>query len=178
METLETRRLILRDFKMSDLKDFNEYASDIDVSKSSGWVSHKSLEYSKEILEGFIKKGDVYAIEYKQNHKVIGSIGVHNQGLDFSFSDKKEKCLGYALSKEYWSKGLMTEALLTVIDYCFNDLKVDMLWLSHIEGNESGQRLVRRLGFVFSHKYYKKLKEIKKTYVAKAYLLTKEEYNW
>ncbi len=53
---LETKDLILRPFELSDLQDFNEYARVPGAGEMAGWIHHKSMEESKEILEMFIEE--------------------------------------------------------------------------------------------------------------------------
>lgn len=71
MEALETDRLILRDWKLSDSEDMFEYAQSELVGPNAGWKPHKSIDESEEIIKGFIIKNDVYAIELKSENKVI-----------------------------------------------------------------------------------------------------------
>ena len=40
---LETNRLLLRPFKMSDLNDFYEYAKVWGVGQMAGWLPHQSI---------------------------------------------------------------------------------------------------------------------------------------
>ena len=42
---IETERLVLRPFKQSDLRDFNEYASVLGVGEMAGWKHHETLIY-------------------------------------------------------------------------------------------------------------------------------------
>ena len=176
MQTLETTRLILRDLALTDLDDFYFYASNKEVATSSGWLPHKSKEESLEILTRLVNNHDNYAIVNKADNKMIGTVGVHNYSLDFQISNKKQLCLGYSLNKDYWSRGLMTEALLAVIDHCFSDLEVDILWASHVDNNKYSLKLLEQIGFVFTHRYYKTTSDHNKTYEALAYTYKREDY--
>ncbi|MDD7735810.1 MAG: GNAT family N-acetyltransferase, partial [Bacillales bacterium] len=77
---IETRRLILRAFKESDLDDFFEYASVEGVGEKAGWHHHQTKEKTKEILDIFIKEDKVFALVDKEKNKVIGSLGVELYG--------------------------------------------------------------------------------------------------
>lgn len=48
---LETERLILRPWEITDLDDFFEYASINGVGEKAGWEYHKSKDESLEILK-------------------------------------------------------------------------------------------------------------------------------
>lgn len=105
-------------WKEDDLEDFYEYAKVEGVGEMAGWPHHKSIEESKRILESFINEQDVYALYYKQNQKVIGSLGVHDRDKVDGFGENQKE-IGYVLSKDYWNQGIMTEAVKEVIKYCF-----------------------------------------------------------
>ena len=75
---LETERLILRPFQPNDLRDFNEYASVEGVGERAGWKHHETMEESERILEHFIEEDKTFAIVFKENNKVIGSLGIEN----------------------------------------------------------------------------------------------------
>ena len=60
---LETERLVLRPFCEDDLDDFDEYASIPGVGEMAGWPHHETVETSKRILQSFIKKNEVFALE-------------------------------------------------------------------------------------------------------------------
>ena len=75
---IETERLILRPFKSSDLYDLYEYASVEGVGEMAGWRHHETIEKTQEILDIFIKEDKTFAIVFKGNNKVIGSLGVES----------------------------------------------------------------------------------------------------
>ncbi len=56
LDILKTNRVILRNFTLGDLEDFHEYAKVSGVGEMAGWIHHKSLDESREILDIFIKK--------------------------------------------------------------------------------------------------------------------------
>ncbi len=171
---LKSNRLILRSWKKSDLNDLFEYAKVKDVGEMAGWLPHKTKKDSKEILNDFMEKKEVFAIEY--NCKVIGSLGIHQirEGVEIA-PDKKAFEIGYALSKTYWNLGLMSEALKTVMKYLFGEIKVDLLMANHFITNKRSKRVLEKAGFKFQNDfiyttYYGEKKQ------SKAYMLTKEDY--
>ena len=127
---LESPRLVLREWTLEDLDDFNEYASVAGVGEMAGWRHHASKEESLKILQHFIEGKHVFAIILKENNKAIGSIGVERYGCEdklTEFLNYKGREIGYVLSKDYWGKGIMPEAVNTLIDYLFNTLNYDFL---------------------------------------------------
>ena len=154
--TLETNRLILRPFKESDLYDFNEYASVEGVGEMAGWKHHETIEKTQEILDLFMKQDKTFAVVWKENNKVIGSLGVEEYGMEEILSEffhYRGREIGYVLSKDYWGKGIMPEAVGAVINYLFNDLNLDFLTCGYYDFNIQSKRVQEKCGF----KPYRKL---------------------
>ena len=153
---IETERLILRQFKQSDLDDFNEYASVSGVGEMAGWKHHETIEKTQEILDMFIKEDKTFAIVFKENSKVIGSLGVEKYELEdklTEFNNYYGRKIGYVLSKDYWGSGIMPEAVGAVINYLFNDLNLDFLTCGYYDFNSQSKRVQEKCGF----KPYRKL---------------------
>ena len=83
-KTIETERLILRQFRLEDAEDmYKNWASDEAVTRYLTWPTHDSVETSREVLrmwtEGYASP-DYYqwCIEYKEAGEAIGSISIVN----------------------------------------------------------------------------------------------------
>lgn len=168
---MKTRRLIIRGFKASDLDDFYAYARMKDVGEMAGWKPHSSKEVSRNILSQFINNSEVFAIEERATHKMIGSIGLHRRPFDEHDAIYRQRELGYVLSKDYWNKGLMSEATKRIVDYAFNDLNLDRLTVAHFIDNARSEAIIKKLGFTFVKydTYY--AKTLDKTFKEKKYVL-------
>lgn len=147
---LETERLILRPWEQGDLQDFYEYAHVDGVGQMAGWLPHASLEESQKILNLFLAEKKTLALELKENGKVIGSIGLETREDDPELAGSTGgREIGYVLSKDYWGRGLMPEAVKTVIDYCFQELDFDWLTCGHFVWNNQSRRVLEKCGFVY-----------------------------
>lgn len=103
-------------------------------------------------LTGVVLETDRLIIrEWRENHKVIGSLGIET--LSLSLSDEYENLvgreIGYVLSKDYWGKGLMPEAVNRVIKFCFEKENYDYLMCSHSVINSQSKRVIEKSGFRF-----------------------------
>jgi RimJ/RimL family protein N-acetyltransferase len=138
---LETDRLILRDITILDAADIFEYAKNQNVGDGAGWKAHKNIEETKSVIEGVLKV-DNLAIVYKENNKVIGTIGL---------SEKLDKIyeLGYSLSEDYWHKGLMSEAVKALIDYAFLELNAYEIDAGVFLDNFRSEKLLLNVGFKY-----------------------------
>lgn len=144
---LKSKRLILRSWREDDLEDFYEYARVDGVGQMAGWMPHKSIEESRRILEHFISGKHVFALE--MNGKVIGSLGLeaYNEEHYPALSSLKGCEIGYVLSKDYWGKGLMTEAVQAVIAFLFNCENLDFILVGHFDHNHRSARVIEKCGF-------------------------------
>ena len=148
---LESQRLILREWKEEDVDDLFEYASVPGVGEMAGWPHHPNIEESLYRVNKFIREKHTFAIVYKENNKVIGSLGVEKYGAEEKLSEffnYKGREIGYVLSKDYWGRGLMPEAVKTAIDYLFNVLDYDFLLCGHFDKNNQSRRVQEKCGFV------------------------------
>lgn len=146
---IETQRLILRNYKMSDLQDYWHYVQMEDVGPRCGWPAYTSKDAAKERLKLETTKPLQFAIELKENHHVIGSVELMETKPDryagFDLSNSKE--IGYLLSKDHWGHGYMPEAVNMVLEYAFLKLKLDKVYISHAQKNTNSGRVQDKVGF-------------------------------
>lgn len=146
---IETDRLILRPWQERDLNDLYEYASVDGVGEMAGWRHHGSIDESKRILGMFMEGKKTFALELKENGKVIGSLGLEELEPDPVEGQRYGREIGYVLSRDYWGKGLMPEAVDAVIRYCFDVLHYDYLTCGHFVRNSQSRKVVEKSGFSF-----------------------------
>ena len=149
-KTIETDRLILRPFEQADLDDFFEYASVEGTGEMAGWHHHQDKQKSQEILDLFISEDKTFAVCLRQSGKVIGSLGVEKYGMEdklTEFDGYRGREIGYVLSRDYWGRGLMTEAVRAVIDYLFNECDLDFLTCGYYDFNSRSRRVQEKCGF-------------------------------
>ena len=146
---IETERLILRPFALSDLDDFYEYAKVEGVGEMAGWKHHESMEESLQILHMFIEGKHTFALVEKASGRAVGSVGLEmpsalaDEGDSESFGCE----IGYVLSKSCWGKGYMTEAVRAVLQYCFHELRMDWVTCAHFMENDRSRRVIEKCGF-------------------------------
>lgn len=146
-----TERLILRPFEYSDLNDFYQYASVEGVGEMAGWKHHGSREESRKILDLFIREDKTFALCLKEDNKVIGSLGVEKYGKEdklSEFFDCNGRELGFVLSKKFWGRGIMPEAVSAVIKFLFHECNMDFLLCGHFLNNGQSKKVQQKCGFV------------------------------
>lgn len=148
--TLETDRIILRRFELSDAENmFNNWANSEKVTKYLTWQPYESVSdvcgYIEYIISEYnnINHYD-WIIELKENHQTIGSIGVVNLRDDI-----EEIEIGYCLSDKYWHKGIMTEAFKRLIDFFFNEVEVNRIMARHDVKNHNSGGVMKKCGLKY-----------------------------
>ncbi len=173
---METDRLIIRRFNEEDLDDFFEYASVEGLGEMAGWPHHKNKQISKLILYSFIESEEVYAIEYKENNKLIGSIGLHKRRPVDDFEEDDQREIGYAISKDYWGMGITVEAVKRLLTYAFDDLDVDIVWCCCYDFNLQSKRVIEKSGFKYYSNILKKNEMLHKSFNSFVHYMNKEDY--
>ena len=171
---LETERLTLRPFTQEDAADLYEYAKDPRVGPAAGWQPHKSVEESREIIGSVFSAPNVFAVVDKPSGKVIGSAGF--VGRHQSLLPGPDDEIGYALSPDFWGRGLMTEAVRELLRYGFEELGLATVWCGHYDFNDKSRRVVEKCGFIyrFTDKTWAEWMEEERTELH--YALTREEW--
>lgn len=146
MQTLESERLILRGFTELDTDDLYRYATDPDVGPRAGWKPHTSRAESLAIVRMFVSDDNVWAIERKSDHRVIGSLGLHGDKLR---NLPQVKTFGYVLAQDCWGHGYMTEAVKRAMEYAFTEAGMRLMSISHYTFNDRSRRVIEKCGFVY-----------------------------
>lgn len=148
---LETKRLILRHWQISDADRLYEYAKDPAVGPIAGWPPHQSVEESRSIIQNVFNGQECYAICLKENNIAIGAIELKLKGHT-DMTEKDDECeLGYWLGKPFWNNGYMSEAVQTIIKYAFEVLDMKIIWCGYYDGNLKSKRVQEKAGFIYHH---------------------------
>ena len=81
---------------------------------------------------------------YEPDCKMIGTCGFTAFNCT---SDSAE--VGYVLNPEYWGKGIATEALTRVLQFAFEELKLNRVEARFMEDNERSRRVMEHVGMTF-----------------------------
>ena len=143
---LETDRLILRELRMSDAWDLYAYARDPLVSQHVLWSPHASVLQSRQVLRDAIRQyrrglPGSFAITLKDSGKMIGTVGF--MWVDGQYRSAE---VGYSLSREYWNKGIMTEALRAVIAFGIDELRLNRIEAQYETDNPASGRVMAHVG--------------------------------
>lgn len=146
---LKTERLILRKFAEKDMEALFLILKDEEVNKFLPWYPAKSMEEAKKFYEEkYASKytqpqGYAYAICLKEDNFPIGYIKVDmEEHHDF----------GYGLRKEFWHRGIVTEAAKAVVEQVKKD-KLPYITATHDINNPRSGRVMEKVGMTYRYSY-------------------------
>lgn len=145
--TLETERLILRQFRITDANAmYTNWAGSSDVTKYLTWPTHKNEDVSLKYLESLVvtyENKEVYGwgIELKELHQVIGSIGV----VQTNFAIECVQ-IGYSIGKPWWGIGITSEAFLAVIQFFMEEVGINRIEARHDIKNIPSGKVMKHCG--------------------------------
>ncbi|OFI46834.1 GNAT family N-acetyltransferase [Floricoccus penangensis] len=159
MKILETERLILREWELGDEKYLKFFLGDNRVMYAYEGVFSDDrialwLEWN---LESYKKNGyGLWAIELKNDGKVIGECGLTNQEVEGEIY----KEIGYHLIFDEWHNGYAVEAARAVKEYAFNELKVREVVSTVRNNNITSMNVAIRNGMTVDRIFNKSYKGI------------------
>lgn len=159
---LETLRMHLRQINKSDDKDLFLHRSDSRVTQYIEPFKHTSIEQTQSFIDKIQREeanneSVFWVITEKKNNLFLGTICFWN----ILQEDGKAE-VGYTLHPDFHGKGYMQEALVKVIEFGFNKMKVKTIEAFTHEDNEPSKKLLLRNNFQqdFNRKLEKGSKDI------------------
>ena len=144
---LTSERLFLRPVTLSDAPAVYAYSKDEQVGPNAGWKPHESIEETIAILkEIFVGQEGVFGLVLRETGCLIGTAGLIG---DPKRENDQTRMLGYALAREYWGMGLMTEAVQALLRYGCVGLDLDLVSAYCYPHNSRSRRVLQKCGFVY-----------------------------
>lgn len=147
--TLETERLILRKFTQEDTDALFLILKDEEVNKFLPWSPMKNIEETKKFYkERYAAKYSqpqayAYAVCLKSDNSPIGYINVDTE---------EHHDFGYALRKEFWHRGITTEAGKAVAEQVKKD-GLAYITATHDINNPRSGNVMRKIGMKYCYSY-------------------------
>lgn len=146
---LETERLILRKFTEDDLEALYYIHSDEEVNRFLPWFPLRNMEdarafYEEQLVSRYREERAYnYAVCMKENDYPVGYVNV---SMDDSYD------FGYGLRREFWHRGIITEAGKAVIEQLLRD-GIPYITATHDVNNTRSGRVMKRLGMKYRYSY-------------------------
>jgi len=146
---LETKRLILRQWKESDLPLFAKMNADsIVMEYYPSTLSENENNAMAVKIKGLISERSwgVWAVEEKDNDEFVGFVGLHKPTYDLPVTPCVE--VDWRLGKEYWGRGYATEAGNESLRFAFEELKLKEVYSFASVSNARSWSVMERLNMV------------------------------
>lgn len=142
MKTLETGRLILRDWRSEDVNDMMAFYGNAEIMEAAG--SHIVIfpEIAEAIIATYQESGEVWAIAHREENKVIGTMFLADIGRYEGYLEME-----FILNGDYHNQGYMTEAVQAVLDYAFTEGGAEVVAVCHYPENLPSKRVIEKCGF-------------------------------
>lgn len=138
---METKHLIIRPIKHTDLDAMYAYVSNEEVMK----YERDAFTYEglKKLFERYVDEEIFYACMMKENNQMIGH---YYLGRTFP-QDFQEFSLGYIFHPDYQGKGYCTEGAKELVRYAFKQKNAHRITAKCNPDNIASWRVMEKVGF-------------------------------
>ena len=151
---IKTKRLTLREWLPQDSKPFAAMNSDPQVMEFFPKIltQTESDNLIEKIKANFTNHGfGLMAAELSDTKQFIGFIGLHVPSLATDFTPCVE--IGWRIAKEYWGQGLATEGAKAVLNYAFQELKLEKVVSFTTKNNAKSINVMKKLGLKYERDF-------------------------
>lgn len=153
MDTIKTKRLILRGVAMADAPDLYAMRAIPSVVQYTGVPQYTTLAQAEKYLDNLLSacgQGRCHAWMLRENTPVgafVGFVCLWNKNHRANSFD-----IGYEQLPQMGGKGYMREAVEAVLAYAFSSLGLRMVLADPMEENLSSVHLLQHCGFALAEK--------------------------
>lgn len=148
VQTIQTGRLALRPYEEGDISAWQRWDTDPEVQKylpepfNEPVSDEEQLSYLKECLAE--EDGAYWTIVFSETGEVIGTVSLSDINMHHGTAEIN-MVIG---EKQYWGKGIGTEAVAGVLEYGKNTLKLRRIMGEYEAENKGVAKVLTANGFV------------------------------
>ena len=145
---IKTKRLNLTKFFQEDVSRVTSLVNHREIASTTANIPHP---YKEEMAvewigqqEQTLKQGKnvVWAIRLEESSELVGAMGLelnerHHHGE-----------LGFWIGRNYWNRGICTEAAQAVVSFGFKDIGLNKIYAYHICRNPGSGRVMKKIGMI------------------------------
>lgn len=145
----------LRPWTMNDLDSLVKYAGNYKIAKfmTDQFPHPYTAEKGKAFLEFAAKDTPLHIFAIAIENEAAGGIGLHPQA-DIQCKNAE---LGYWLGEPFWGKGIITSAVIQMVDYGFKTFDIDRIFARPFGTNPASQKVLEKAGFTLEARLEKTL---------------------
>lgn len=149
-QVIQTKRLVLRPWKDTDLEAFAKINADPRVMEHFPKLLNReeSDALAQRISSLMQQQGwGIWAVSLINQDNFIGFIGLAHIHFTAPFTPAVE--VGWRLAYDYWNQGYATEGALSAIKYGFEQLKLDEIVAITVPKNQRSRRVMEKIGMSY-----------------------------
>jgi ribosomal-protein-alanine N-acetyltransferase len=151
MFLLESERLLFREHQRGDMEDYCALEADPEVRRYVGGAPRPHEAAVRKFRDTFLKNASrkltLRATIFKADGRYIGYSGLY-PNFRPGGSVPGEAVLAFCFAREYWGRGLATEAGCAFVNFGFGQLRLKRIVAVAEVGNAASIRVLEKLGFV------------------------------
>lgn len=148
---LETKRLIVKPPSIAEADLVYRLDSDPEVMRYIGNGQPRSrtesLAWYEKSIKHFEKHGFSFCLVFeKETDEFVGRAGINYNSYDDTKPDIE---IGYRLHKKFWNKGYANELAKALVQWGFQNLKIDKLYGFAHPDNQASRQVLEKIGMHF-----------------------------
>jgi RimJ/RimL family protein N-acetyltransferase len=145
----------LRTWAISDLESLVKYANNWNVAKNlTDKFPHPYTERNgREFIEFATKDNPIHILAIDIDRQAIGGIGIHPQ----EDIHRKNAELGYWLAEPFWGQGIISNAIIQIINFGFSTYDIDRIFARPFGTNIASQKVLKKNNFILEGRFEKVL---------------------
>jgi RimJ/RimL family protein N-acetyltransferase len=144
---LVLERCTIRPWRLDDAGSLARHANNRKV-----WLAVRdtfpqpyTIDDAQKFIRGAIAEQPATRFCIEINGTAVGGIGVH-PGQDVH---RRTATVGYWLGEEFWGRGIMTEAVTAVTNFCFKNFPLRRISAEVFANNPASARVLEKASFTF-----------------------------
>jgi [ribosomal protein S5]-alanine N-acetyltransferase len=140
-------RCTIRQWRLDDAESLARHANNRKV-----WLAVRDLfphpytnQDANEFLQRTVSEQPAMKFCIEIEGAAVGGIGVH----PVQDVHRHTATVGYWLGEEFWGRGIMTEAVTAVTDFCFQNFPLRRISAEVFANNPASARVLEKTGFTF-----------------------------
>ncbi len=171
---IKCEKCLLRKWNQYDLHNLIKYANNPQIASNmrDRFPHPYTIEKGKEWIEFVNTSDSTHNFAISINDKAVGGIGLV-VGEDI---ERISAETGYWLGEEYWGQGIVSSALKGLLDYGFNNLKLERIYATPFDHNVASRKVLEKNGFILEGIMRRSVMKYGKIYNKALYAIIREDY--
>jgi RimJ/RimL family protein N-acetyltransferase len=144
---LTLKECTIRPWRMDDAESLAQHANNRKVSLRlrDRFPYPYTTDDAHTFLQGAVNAHPATNFCIEVNGAAVGGIGIR-LGEDVN---RQTATLGYWLGEKFWRRGIMSEAVAVLTDFCFENFRLRRISAEVFANNPASARVLEKAGFVF-----------------------------